>query len=561
MNKPKEKFFTRRKIVFLLFFVFLSLRLFVNYSSSLYGADNVKYFELAKNFPYHTFYNNQLYLLHPPLFSYIIHFFTLIFQEDHIAAIFISLVSSITTFFIVYHLFMLITKNFNVTFFVLLFFTLSNGLIRASHAPAKESFLMMLLFLTLYFYIKGLKLKNAKHLAFATISGSALALTADHFALLIPALGLSYIFWNSEKIDLMKFKFPSLKYAVIPIVVMMLFYGSWTLIKFVQYSSYDYYPNGEEGTPVNTHNLGLIQLFNPELFEDIGGPYIKPGIASVAKKLAFNFGYMLNIEPFSIPKGLNFTTMNLFLLPRHIAYMLLIYLPLAIISIFGFFLIVKDIIRTRQIHNNFNLFIVLLFLIFLFPLTQKYVSPRYIYTSYFFLFYFTSYGIISLLNKRLRHSILQKIIPVIVILLLLIIPFWYYFNPHLVLLNKKLVSAQNTADFINDNFNKEDAIMAQPGYAAKLIYLTGHRTVGLYPNPEKLKELIDFYNIDYIVFGKYYTDVFKYTPRTVDYIRKNPDKFELIATIPEDYSNFYAEGNLARTDEVYIYKVKNAINS
>ena len=140
-------------------------------------------------------------------------------------------------------------------------------------------------------------------------------------------------------------------------------------------------------------------------------------------------------------------------------------------------------------------------------------------------------------------------------------PFWYYFNPHLALFNKKVVSAQNTADFVNNNLNKEDAIMAQPGYATKLIYLTGRRTVGLYPNPEKLKELIDFYDIDYIVFGRYYTDVFKYVPRAVDYIRNNPDKFELIATIPEDYSSFYDEGNLARTDEVYIYKVKNAINS
>jgi len=43
---------------------------------------------------------------------------------------------------------------------------------------------------------------------------------------------------------------------------------------------------------------------------------------------------------------------------------------------------------------------------------------------------------------------------------------------------------------------------------------------------------------------------------SVEFIRNNPDKFELIETVQEDYSEFYVEEDLASTDEVYIYKVK-----
>ena len=42
----------------------------------------------------------------------------------------------------------------------------------------------------------------------------------------------------------------------------------------------------------------------------------------------------------------------------------------------------------------------------------------------------------------------------------------------------------------------------------------------------------------------------------VEYIIKNPDKFKLIATIEEDYSNFYDKKDVARTDETYVYSVK-----
>ena len=117
----KNRLFNRRNIIIALFLVFLFLRLFVSFSAELLTADTLKFLETSKSFPNHTLYNDQLYLLHPPFYPYTIHFFALIFHNEYIAAVFISLISSIITFFVLYNLFMMLSRNFNLTFFVLLF--------------------------------------------------------------------------------------------------------------------------------------------------------------------------------------------------------------------------------------------------------------------------------------------------------------------------------------------------------------------------------------------------------------------------------------------------------
>ena len=546
MKKIIHCLYLRKNAIILLFLVFLSLRLFVGESSILLADDHLKFLEAANRFPHHTLYNNQLYLLHPPLYPYAIHFFNLIFAQDHIASISISLISSVVIFFVIFHFFMMLTKNFSMTFFILAFYTLSDNLITASNAPLRESFLIMLIFLSLYFYVKGIKFNDKKSLVLAAIFGSILALTSDHVILLIPALGISYIFFNNKNI----------KYAILPVLIILLFYGSWTLVKYVQYTEYDFYPNGHSGIPLNTQKVGLLQTIDPQFFESYEGAYIAPGIASVIKRFAFTFGYIFNIQPFSVPQGLNFTTMKFLLQPHHIVYVIILYIPLAFIMFYGSYYIVRNALRTKKIHNNINLYMIILFLLFAFPITQKLASPRYILTANIFFFYFMGHGFMRLFQKNLKLNLRSMVIPFVCILLLAVAPFWIYYNQYFVLFNKKAVSAQNTGDFINANIPKGAGIMAQPGYSAKLNYLTDNRVIGLHPRPERLAELIEYFNTSYIVVGRYYTyDAYHLSKDSVGFIRNNPGKFELIATVQEDYSKFFSKEDPASTDEVYIYKV------
>jgi len=542
-------------IIAALFAVFLFLRLFSSSPSFLLGADSLKYIEAAKTFPYHKLYNDQLYLLHPPFYPYAIYLVNLIFQDYAVTGLFISLFSSIVTFFVLYKFFMMLTGNFNITFFVLAFYTISVSFISYAKIIFKEAFVIMLIFFSLYNYVKGVKFNNKKSLITATIFGSLLAVTSDHIVFLFPSLILSYIFFNSAKINLIKLIFPNIKYAIFPLIVILLSYSLWGGIKFYQYAANEYYPNGLGGTPLSTEGLNLLKIISPTNFEDYNLPYTTPGPVSILKKIVYQFGYMFDIEPFSIPLGLNFTTMSFLLYPRHIVYMLLIYPPLSLIALFGFFSIIMDFIKTKRIYNNVNMYMVGLFFIFLFPLAHKMTSPRFIYTAYFFMFYFISYGLFILMRKRLL-KFYPKLIQATIILLLILVPFWYYSNGYFVLSTKAVERAQNAGNFINDNIDKSDAIMAQPGYSVNLIHLTGRRIIGLHQNPEKLQELINYYDISYIVTGRLYTYYLgRYSKDSAEYVRDNPDKFELIATIPEDYSDFYAASDYAGTDEIYIYKV------
>ena len=144
MVKRKD-IFTSRNIIISLFIVFLFFRLFVSQSSVLLTADELKFFEVAKHFPNHTLYNNQLYLLHPPFYPYAIYLFSQIFQDYYKSAVFISIISAVITFFVLYNLFMMLTKNFNLTYLILVFFSLSVGFISASNVPLRESFVFMLI--------------------------------------------------------------------------------------------------------------------------------------------------------------------------------------------------------------------------------------------------------------------------------------------------------------------------------------------------------------------------------------------------------------------------------
>src|SRR3989338_6095652 len=193
--------FNRRNLIIFLFVVFLFLRVFVSNPSMLLASDNLKFLVTAQNFPNHTLYNNQLYLLHPPVYPYVIYFLTSIFQEDYIAATFLSLLSASVAFFLIYGLIILLTKSFNITFFTLVFYTLSVNFIPLSRLVSRESFLFLLIILTLYFYVKGVKLYSKNSIWASAFFGVLLALTSDFVIFVLPALVLSYIIFNKEKLN------------------------------------------------------------------------------------------------------------------------------------------------------------------------------------------------------------------------------------------------------------------------------------------------------------------------------------------------------------------------
>ncbi|MEK6984358.1 MAG: glycosyltransferase family 39 protein [Nanoarchaeota archaeon] len=541
-----------------LFIIFLFLRIFVDSPSILLAADSLKFLSLAKNFPYHTLSNNQLYLLHAPFYPYTIHFANLLIKEDYLAAIALNLIAACVTFFVIYRFLMMLTNNFKTTFITLLFVTLSVDLIIASHKVTRESFVIMMLVSAIYFYAKGVKYEDKKSLVYASIIGGILGVTTDHAIFLFPSFGLSYLILNSKKISFKKFDFPNLKYAILPVAVTFLFYASWIGIRAYQYSTHEYYPTGYEGAPLRTESFGLFELINPSNFEDFDTREITGiGFIPRVKNYLYVLGYIFNIELFSIPIGLNFTTMKYLLSLKHIFYMFIIYLPLAIIVTRGFFSILKNFKKTRKIYNNIDLYMLSLFLIFVSPITQQTISQRHVYPAYTFFFYIMACGLINLFKKIDAVKKYTKLSFVTLVMLTLLLIPWYYNHNNFIFQLKKVVSSQNTVDFVNKHIEKTAAIMAQPGYTYKLIYMTGNRAISMPSSAKDLLPFVEYYNISYVMFGRYYTlDKYQHSTDSIQIIKDRPDKFRLVATINEDYTKYINPKDPASTDEVYIYEVK-----
>ncbi|MBS3101904.1 glycosyltransferase family 39 protein [Candidatus Woesearchaeota archaeon] len=555
----------RKKLIILLFIVFVFLRIFSDDPDIYMNGDFIKYIAMGKHFPYHTTFNNQVEINHGPFFPYIINLFTHIVQKDYIAAILISFLSACATFFIIYHFFMMLTNNFNISYTVLIFYTLSDELIISSKVGLKESFVVMLMMSALYYYAKGVKYGEKGPIFVSSILSGLVGITVDHVIFIIPSFMLSYIFLNYKKIDLRKFSFPGLGYAMIPIIAVLLSYGAWTGVKAYLYSTNYYYPAGVAGAPVATNGFGLMELINPRAFNETD-PMLPAGFTFRARDYAFNLGYIFNVQPFRIPRALNLNTMNYLLEPKHIIYMLDFYIPLALIVLYFLFKAGFDFIKTKKIYGNIDLYVVGLFLIFVSPITQKVSSPRYIYMAYIFMYYFIAKGLVSLFMKFKANKLYPKILFIVAILLLLLIPVWYFNHKYFIFSYDEPIYyyAQNTADYIIQNFDKDDVVFAHAGIIYQLIYLTDNRFVGIPPKSDNLLELVEYYGIDYIIFDRYYAyDYYHYSLETVEFVKNHPEKFEFVAKIDEEGYQRSPENSI-KPDEVYIYKVlkggKNAEN-
>ena len=546
MSKKISKY---ENIVFLLLFiVFIFLRAF---SSSEYyfiqATDAVIYLNLAKNFPAYKLYNDQLYLRHPPMYSYFIRFFSSFF-EDHIAAMLVSFVSGIATFFILYKFIKLISKNSYIAFGTLILFSLSDAYIKISTGIIKESFAVMLTLASIYFYLFFLKVEKVKYMVYSSLFAILLGLTTDHAIFLIPSLAVCYLLFGKKT---------SLKFALIPIIFLMLSYGSWLGIRLYTYTHNEYYPASIDGTIVKTNEFGILQLLSPHFFKEEQKKYAMREFAMREFGSAFapsyyiqNIVYMLNLRILALPSGLRLDNISNFLSPSLI-FLIIIYALLLITAAYGVYKIIKLALK-KGLKKNGMLLSFFLFIIYMFPITQPYIGLRYIVTAIIFLYIIISYGIFKI-GERLKFLNFYKIAIIgFILILVMYLPFYYSSNSYFILSKKKIVEAASTAKFINQL--PKDGVMAQVGYPPELYYQTDKRIMAL-PISTDYMFLIDLYNVSYLVYGEFYGSTFLRNNVRIDddlikYINDNPKKFKLLRIIEEDYSA------VKKKDHIRIYEIE-----
>lgn len=531
-----------RALLIGIFLMFIFVRLFSQSHYFFVSGDQGKYLGLAKNFPEHKLDNKELFLTQRPLYPYAIHYVSLSF-EDHVAGIIVSLLSAAITFFIVYKLAMMAAMNRYAAMFALILLSLSSIFIGLSTNVLKESFSTMLILAALYKYMKLLKSGSMKDMAYSSIFGILAGLTSDHAIFLIPGMIAAYFFLGNKV---------KLSVALLPFVFVVLSYSSWLGVRIYTYTNNNYYPAGWDGTIVKTEGWGLRQLISNHYFPEME-KYVPFGASLELGHYIYPVAYMANLIIAPWPPGLRLSSIWSLFSIKYIMQ-IIIYPLLFIFAAYAGYRVIKPVISKRRIKGNVMLLYLMLFLIFLVPVHQKINSTRYTVPSIIFLYIIMSHGLFILMKDIGLFRFCKGITLSLIIALLLYLPFYYYNNPYFLLSKDKVVQANAAAEFL-DSLPK-DGVMVQIGYTPELSYLSNKRIVALAIDPSNIFELIEMYNINYLVYGDSYYKPFSQTADekdiinydTIKYIEDHPKQFRFLSVVKETYP-------WGASDSFHVYEV------
>lgn len=500
-----------------IFILFLTVRLFSGNTCYPLTGDACKYLTLAKNFPFHTLYNHDLYLIHPPIFGWsigIAHFFMPIYY----AGITITVMFAILSFWGTKSLCISYGLGKLETCIALIYISLSTIYITFDSHISRVPILTFFIIMSLLNYHEYLKQKKRKLLYLTMLFTSATLLTSEQGVFLLPCLGIQYFFSKNLK--------KNFKSIVILAIVSILAFLIWPVVRLMVYLNNPLYPAGIDGTIEYIANDSIWPILNPNY-------------------LPYTSFHNSNLWNFSI----SFQHLNLMNFIGYVSQIPFIPYPLGFyVTIFIVFLMVIRIIWQKDLPI-LELMLMSLFLFFL----CFFCMPQW-------------YGITAIIPFGIclgRLTFFKRIIPlskrkyglIIIYAICTVFIFkWLYTDVQIPGNTVIRIEPGNHFIFtrgvitpgykINQKIKlgKNDGIMAPIGLVPEMVFLTPSRCMALPMMPELLDDLIDIYNIKYLVFSD---KQMRLSNRTKDNIARfaivtniiynNPKKYKKIATWKEEY--------------------------
>ncbi len=504
------------------FILFLLIRIFVASPIYFISMDEAKYLTLAQNFPHHTLFNNQLYLVHPPGFPYLLRLFSLVLP-DQIAGITVSLVFATVTFLAMVKIFRLFGKDSYWMAIALFLLAVSPLQISTSRVIYKDSLFFGLFALSLFLFLKGLIRSDRRCLYGAGVVGAVGFLTSDITILLLPAFALAYLLFRGTG--------SRMRDAVIPILIMSASYSFWIITRVIIFNNNILYPVGVDGTIEYVRDFTLRQLFTPRYFP--------------ATSTMFNF--RIDFSEFRINTNV-YPLQELSGIPG-IGY-IIAYIFIGATAIFS---ISRGLIR-KNFRGNESVYFSFLLIIFFIPVVLH-PEPRFLIPILIPICFLFAHGITLIAGIFRSPGIVIKTTALSLLAALTVLTGIYLSgHRHLIFSMKKEVEIPRTAEFIREL--PDDGIMAQVGYPPELAYRTGKRVLALPITPRVLDDFIRRYKVSYLLYGQHYlapihTDdpTLIWCYHTIKYIREHPERYPILRVIDE----FYESG--APPDRIFIHAV------
>ena len=568
-NHKYDRLFTLTIII--LFIVFIILRLFVSSNIYFIAVDEARYLGLAKNFPYHTLYGNNIMLQHMPLYPYLIAILNNVLKDDVISGSLVSFVSSILFFYVCF----LLLKEFNLNKFIIVtfmfFLTFSNFMISLSNIVFKEMLLLLLFTTTLLFFLKYLKSSRPIHFYLATISGVAMAYSSDMVIFLLINLVMMILVFSKESqkivISLLKLDKKKsenliktfnikdfLKSNIKPLAIIFIIfiaYSSWLILRVVIFETHELYLASDEGLIENLTNYNLRNVLSPFSMKSISN-YHNYYLDFDPLQIIGSVYYLIEVYPFNLPVVYSTNISNLFNLRSGII-LFFVYLPFIVLFTIGLLAIkFNKLVYKIKLRKTYTFFLLSLIswlpLLFLGILNSRYITPLIIP-----IYFFVSLGLFTLFSKFSTINF-RKLCFFTMMLSLLFLILFLTNNHFLFFTRTNVIQGDMLALYLKEN-NISGAIFISPGYSMEQAYLSDSKlqVYGLPFGYDELLLLMEVYNSSYVILGNHAWDLNDAPSKYL--VRTDTNNFKLIATVNNTYPS------LEYSDFFEIYKKTNTHNS
>lgn len=499
-----------------IFILFLVVRMFSgNISYPLYG-DACTYLTLAKNFPFHTLYNHDLYLIHPPLFGWIIGVFHF-FMPPYYAGLTVASLFAILSFWGTKRLCASYRLGRVGTSITLIYISLSMTYITFDSHISRVTILTFFIIMSLLNYHEYLKQGKRELLYLAMLCTGVTLFISEQGVFLTPCLGIQYLFSHNLK--------KNFKSILTLAIVSILTFSIWPVVRLIVYMNHTIYPAGIDGTIEYVKDFDLKAILNPNLLP----------------LTSFHVSHFTNMS-------FQLKYFNIF---NYVGYVCQIpFVPYAYTFFITMFIIIIIFIYTimKKKWKILEVFIMSLFLFLpcFFGVNKWYgitmIIPFGIYL-----------GSISVLNVKISQF--SKYLYIVLYAICAFFIFYWLSSTtkipgnsmlrlepghHFIYMRSPVTPGYKLNQQIH--INENDGLMAPIGLVPEMTYLTNARCLALPMLPELLDQMISLYNIKYIILSD---EQLKLTNNREDNIIRTsivcnkilntPSKYKIIATWKETY--------------------------
>src|SRR5215471_9898095 len=167
------------------FLLFLVVRLFSADPYYLLGGDQCTFLQLARTFPKHHLFNHEVYLIHPPLFTYAIGLFQFVLPLLE-SGLVTTLLFACINFFVIRKLGQFEGLPDTAIFVGLIYLAISRPAVAYDYHVARVSILVCATAIALLAFLRLLRNPRRRALVLAILANAACLLLSEQALLLLP---------------------------------------------------------------------------------------------------------------------------------------------------------------------------------------------------------------------------------------------------------------------------------------------------------------------------------------------------------------------------------------